>query len=109
MAEAGGGTGPDRITLGAFVLFVTLAGGNVIAVREVSCNTCELEPFWAAARRVAGKAVPKLVAKMTLVAMATSVLTGVAFIVMMPSAYDTSIGLGLVLRRVSGSPVTRRR
>ena len=42
---------PDQITLGAFLLFVTLAGSNVIAVREVSCEGCELEPFWAAASR----------------------------------------------------------
>jgi drug/metabolite transporter (DMT)-like permease len=44
-------TGPDRTTLGAFALFVTLAGGNVIAVRSVSCEGCELDPFWAAASR----------------------------------------------------------
>jgi drug/metabolite transporter (DMT)-like permease len=43
--------GPDRITLVAFGLFVTLAGGNVIAVRYISCEACELDPFWAAATR----------------------------------------------------------
>lgn len=43
--------GPDRSTLAAFGLFVTLAGGNVIAVRSVSCEACELDPFWAAATR----------------------------------------------------------
>ena len=42
---------PDRTTLAAFVTFVTLAGGNVIAVRSVSCEACELDPFWAAASR----------------------------------------------------------
>ena len=42
---------PDRTTLVAFVTFVTLAGGNVIAVRSVSCEDCELDPFWAAASR----------------------------------------------------------
>lgn len=42
---------PDRATLAAFILFVTMAGGNVIAVRYVSCETCELDPFWAAATR----------------------------------------------------------
>jgi drug/metabolite transporter (DMT)-like permease len=35
----------------AFSLFVTLAGGNVIAVRYISCEACELDPFWAAATR----------------------------------------------------------
>src|SRR5918995_7070638 len=44
-------SGPDRATLAAFVTFVTLAGGNVIAVRSVSCEGCELDPFWAAASR----------------------------------------------------------
>jgi hypothetical protein len=43
--------GPDRVTLVAFGLFVVLAGGNVIAVRYVSCEACELDPFWAAATR----------------------------------------------------------
>ena len=43
--------GPDRVTLAAFGLFVTLAGGNVIAVRYISCEGCELDPFWAAATR----------------------------------------------------------
>ena len=43
--------GPDRVTLVAFGLFVTLAGGNVIAVRYISCESCELDPFWAAATR----------------------------------------------------------
>jgi drug/metabolite transporter (DMT)-like permease len=42
---------PDRATLAAFATFVTLAGGNVIAVRSVSCEDCELDPFWAAASR----------------------------------------------------------
>jgi drug/metabolite transporter (DMT)-like permease len=51
MGEAHGNTRPDGVTLGAFFLFVTLAGGNVIAVRQVSCDICELEPFWAAASR----------------------------------------------------------
>src|SRR5262245_26829635 len=50
MADAGSSR-PDRITLGAFFLVVTLAGGTVIAVRQVSCEGCELEPFWAAASR----------------------------------------------------------
>jgi len=52
MAEsADGSSGPDRVTLAAFGLFVTLAGGNVIAVRYISCEGCELDPFWAAATR----------------------------------------------------------
>jgi drug/metabolite transporter (DMT)-like permease len=52
MADAGERTiRPDRTTLAAFATFVTLAGGNVIAVRSVSCEDCELDPFWAAASR----------------------------------------------------------
>ena len=52
MAEAAEGrSGPDGVTLTAFGLFVTLAGGNVIAVRYISCEACELDPFWAAATR----------------------------------------------------------
>jgi drug/metabolite transporter (DMT)-like permease len=52
MADAGERTiRPDRTTLAAFAAFVTLAGGNVIAVRWVSCEDCELDPFWAAASR----------------------------------------------------------
>lgn len=42
---------PDRLTLAAFLGFVTLAGGNVIAVRSLTCETCELDPFWAAGTR----------------------------------------------------------
>src|SRR4029450_5866033 len=44
-------TGPDRATMAAFVTFVVLAGGNVIAVRYVSCERRDLEPFWAAPTR----------------------------------------------------------
>ena len=47
------GTRIDRTTLAAFVAFVTLAGGNVVAIRYVSCEGCELEPFWAAGSRFA--------------------------------------------------------
>jgi drug/metabolite transporter (DMT)-like permease len=70
MAEEHGATRPDRVTLGAFFLFVTLAGGNVIAVRQVSCDTCELEPFWAAASRF-------LLAAMILTAIGLALRTGV--------------------------------
>ena len=69
MAEARTGSRPDRVTLGAFVLFVALAGGNVIAVREVSCDGCELEPFWAAASRF-------LLASLILTAIAIALRTG---------------------------------
>jgi drug/metabolite transporter (DMT)-like permease len=69
MAGAEGGTRPDRITLGAFVAFVVLAGGNVIAVREISCEGCELEPFWAAASRF-------LLASLMLAAIALALRTG---------------------------------
>ncbi len=42
---------PDRTTLAAFVLAVTLAGGNAVAIRYISCEGCELDPFWGAATR----------------------------------------------------------
>jgi drug/metabolite transporter (DMT)-like permease len=42
---------PDRTTSAAFVLSVTLAGGNAVAIRYISCETCELDPFWGAATR----------------------------------------------------------
>jgi drug/metabolite transporter (DMT)-like permease len=42
---------PDRATLAAFVLSVTIAGGNAVAIRYISCETCELDPFWGAATR----------------------------------------------------------
>jgi drug/metabolite transporter (DMT)-like permease len=61
--------GPDRTTLAAFVAFVTLAGGNVIAVRSVSCEECELDPFWAAASRF-------LLASLILAAIALALRTG---------------------------------
>jgi drug/metabolite transporter (DMT)-like permease len=70
MTEAGERTtGPDRTTLAAFVAFVTLAGGNVIAVRSVSCEDCELDPFWAAASRF-------LLASLILTAIALAVRGG---------------------------------
>lgn len=50
-------TRPDRLTMGAFLLFVILAGGNVVAVRYVTCEACELEPFWAAGSRFAAAAL----------------------------------------------------
>ena len=62
-------TRPDRTTLAAFVAFVTLAGGNVIAVRSVSCEECELDPFWAAASRF-------LLASLILAAIALALRTG---------------------------------
>ena len=43
---------PDRLTLAAFALFVTMAGGNVVAIRYIACRTCELDPFWAASTRL---------------------------------------------------------
>ena len=42
---------PDRRTLTAFALLVAIAGGNAVAIRHISCEACELEPFWAAATR----------------------------------------------------------
>jgi drug/metabolite transporter (DMT)-like permease len=35
----------------AFLVLVTIAGGNAPAIRYVSCETCELDPFWGAATR----------------------------------------------------------
>lgn len=42
---------PDATTLTAFLILVTLAGGNAVAIRYSSCESCELDPFWAAAIR----------------------------------------------------------
>lgn len=42
---------PDPATLAAFAVLVVVAGGNAPAIRYVSCDTCELEPFWGAAMR----------------------------------------------------------
>jgi drug/metabolite transporter (DMT)-like permease len=70
MGEDHGGGRPDRITLAAFFLFVTLAGGNVIAVRQVSCDICELLPFWAAASRF-------LLAALILTAIGIALRTGI--------------------------------
>ncbi len=33
------------------MLLVTIAGGNAVAIRYISCDTCELEPFFGAAMR----------------------------------------------------------
>jgi drug/metabolite transporter (DMT)-like permease len=44
---------PEPATLAAFVLLVVLAGGNAPAIRYVSCEGCELDPFWGAAMRFA--------------------------------------------------------
>jgi drug/metabolite transporter (DMT)-like permease len=35
------------------VLLVLVAGGNAPAIRYISCDSCELDPFWAAAMRFA--------------------------------------------------------
>jgi drug/metabolite transporter (DMT)-like permease len=43
--------GPDAATLAAFVVLVVVAGGNAPAIRYVSCDTCELDPFWGGAMR----------------------------------------------------------
>ena len=44
-------SGPDAATLAAFLSLVVIAGGNAPAIRYISCETCELEPFWGAAMR----------------------------------------------------------
>lgn len=51
MAVTESRTGPDRATVAAFVSMVVMAGGNGVAVRYVSCEGCELAPFWAAGTR----------------------------------------------------------
>lgn len=44
-------TRPDATTLATFLALVVVAGGNAPAIRYISCNTCELDPFWSAAMR----------------------------------------------------------
>jgi drug/metabolite transporter (DMT)-like permease len=44
---------PEPTTLAAFNLLVVLAGGSAPAIRYVSCDGCELDPFWGAAIRFA--------------------------------------------------------
>jgi hypothetical protein len=41
----------DPATLMAFLGVVTVAGGNAVAIRYTSCESCELDPFWGAATR----------------------------------------------------------
>jgi drug/metabolite transporter (DMT)-like permease len=41
----------DLATMVAFLALVTIAGGNAVAIRYTSCETCELDPFWGAAMR----------------------------------------------------------
>ena len=43
--------GRDPTTLAAFLALVAVAGGNAVAIRDTSCETCELDPFWGAAMR----------------------------------------------------------
>jgi drug/metabolite transporter (DMT)-like permease len=43
--------GLDAATLAAFLSLVAVAGGNAVAIRYTSCETCELGPFWGAAIR----------------------------------------------------------
>lgn len=50
-SEGGAGGARDPATLGAFLALVTIAGGNAVAIRAVSCQGCELDPFWSAATR----------------------------------------------------------
>jgi drug/metabolite transporter (DMT)-like permease len=41
----------DVATLAAFLTLVVVAGGNAVTIRYVSCEACELDPFWGAAMR----------------------------------------------------------
>ena len=47
----------DPATLAAFVALVTIAGGSAPAIRYVSCQSCELDPFWGAALRFGAASV----------------------------------------------------
>lgn len=43
--------GAEPTTLVAFLTLVAIAGGNAVAIRYTSCETCELDPFWGAGTR----------------------------------------------------------
>jgi drug/metabolite transporter (DMT)-like permease len=45
------GGGLDPVTFAAFMAAVVFAGGNAVAIRYISCESCELDPFWSAATR----------------------------------------------------------
>lgn len=47
-------TGPDRVTLGAWLLSILVGGGNSVGVR---LSVLELDPFWAAAMRFAAAGI----------------------------------------------------
>ncbi|MGH2793662.1 MAG: DMT family transporter [Actinomycetota bacterium] len=42
---------PGPQTLAAFLVMVAIAGGNAVAIRFSSCDSCELDAFWGAAFR----------------------------------------------------------
>ena len=46
-------TSSDEAVIAAFLLMVAIAGGNAVAIRYISCESCELDPFWAAGTRFA--------------------------------------------------------
>jgi drug/metabolite transporter (DMT)-like permease len=50
-SEAPAGTSVGPRTLAAFAALVVVAGGNAVAIRYLSCDSCELDPFWAAGTR----------------------------------------------------------
>ncbi len=50
-AEADEPATSDPGTLAAFLALVAIAGGNAPAIRYISCESCELDPFWGAAMR----------------------------------------------------------
>lgn len=49
--NSGARQSPSTATMAAFAAVVLLAGGNPVAIRFTSCESCELDPFWAAASR----------------------------------------------------------
>lgn len=69
-APENGLEGLDPGTLVAFFVLVTVAGGNAVAIRYASCETCELDPFW-------GAAVRFLLASLILAGIARALHTGV--------------------------------
>jgi len=50
-AEADERATSDPGTLAAFLALVAIAGGNAPAIRFISCQACELDPFWGAGMR----------------------------------------------------------
>ena len=73
--------GEAPATLAAFIALVVIAGGNAPAIRYISCKTCELDPFWAAAMRfLAASLLLMLIARALHVSMPRGSLLGSAIL-----------------------------